>query len=24
MAGMLGSEMLVYTLKLFNDFPAMT
>ena len=23
-AGMLGSEMLVYTLKLFNDFPAMT
>jgi type III secretion protein S len=24
MAGMLGSEMLLYTLKLFNDFPAMT
>jgi type III secretion protein S len=24
MAGWLGSEMLVYTLKLFNDFPAMT
>ena len=24
MAGMLGSEMLVYTLKLFDSFPAMT
>lgn len=24
MAGFLGSEMLTYTLKLFNDFPKMT
>ena len=24
MAGWLGSEMLVYTLKLFDSFPAMT